>query len=372
MEKLTRQEIAERVEQLRPWFHLIELGDGIRTKDGSVANEAADHPLGTWKIIRRCLPEDLSGKSVLDVGCNAGFYSVRAKERGAARVLGLDAQRHQIQQALFVRRVLGLDIEFERMSVYDLDPRTMGQFDVVLALGLVYHCKHLVQALERLYLVTKELMILETAILPPSAGRGGARASEPPVHLLGYVENPPEMKEAVYNWFLPSPEALRALLLNVGFDEAELFSVNDDRAVFVCRKREPYPDSHALPYLAAALEMEEAPASGRASEVLAFQVRATNTGFARWLPVGRDGTKVGAVLLTVHLLNEDGEQLDEYFAGAFLPHEIAPGETVKIELRLRAPATPGTYLLDFDMVSEHLAWFSDLGSATLRHPLGVE
>ena len=375
MKKLSRQEILDGVERLRPWFHLIELGDGIRTKEGSVAREDADHPLGVWQIISQCLPADLTGRSVLDVGCNAGFYSVRAYERGAARVLGVDAQRHQIQQALFVRRALRMEIEFQRMSVYDLDPHTMGQFDVTLALGLVYHCKHLVAALERLYLVTKELLILETAILPPGATRRaaqvGAEADEP-FYLLGYVENPPELKEAVYNWFLPSPEALRALLLNVGFPEVTLFHVTDDRAVFVCRKTEAFPDSHALPYLAAALEMEEAPERGHASEVLTFHVRATNTGFARWLAEGRDGTKRGAVLLTVHLLNAEEEQLDEYFAGAFLPHEIRPGESVSLELRLRAPAAPGTYLLEFDMVSEHLAWFSDLGSATLRHRLGVE
>lgn len=82
------------------------------TKTESVAGEPADHPRETWDIIKNCLPVDLSGKSVLDVGCNAGFYSVEAERRNAGRVLGVDATRREIMQADLVRRALGLDIEF--------------------------------------------------------------------------------------------------------------------------------------------------------------------------------------------------------------------------------------------------------------------
>src|SRR5215216_5686597 len=102
---MTREEILRRIESLEPWFHRIELGDGIYTKTGSSAGEPADHPLGTWQIISQCLPEDLSGKDVLDVGCNAGFYAIEAKRRGARRVVGLDARRSHIRQALFVKNV---------------------------------------------------------------------------------------------------------------------------------------------------------------------------------------------------------------------------------------------------------------------------
>jgi tRNA (mo5U34)-methyltransferase len=164
---MTPAEILAGVERLRPWFHCIDLGHAIRTKTCSIAGEPVDHPQGSWQTIREYLPEDLSGKSVLDVGCNAGFYAIEAKRRGAARVVAVDAQRFAIQQALFVRRVLGLDIEFHRRSVYDLNPRTMGQFDITLALGLIYHCKHLVRALENLWWVRKTSCSLK----PPSIRR---------------------------------------------------------------------------------------------------------------------------------------------------------------------------------------------------------
>src|SRR5215212_2805047 len=375
---MKREEIQERIEKLGPWFHCIELGEGLVTKTASAVGEPVEHPRPTWEKVRACLPEDVSGKSVLDVGCNAGFYAVELKRRGAGRVVGVDSQRSLVRQAAFVRDVLGLDIEYGRASVYDLDPRESGQFDVVLALGLIYHCKHLVLALERLYGVTRELLILETAVYPPKKAPasfaydvGGLR---PTLHPLAYVENPPEAKEAVYNWFLPGVESLRALLRNVGFDSVEVFpATQDDRAVFACRKREPYPDSRSISYLAASIEVEEGPARCRAGEVLTFRVRAENTGLARWLRGDDTGTQGGSVHLVAHVFGAEGEEpLSWYHAGAFLPGDVQPGGSAAIEIAMRAPAAPGRYRLEFDMVSEHLAWFEDLGSEVVRHALVVE
>ena len=88
---MTHAEILAGVERLRPWFHCIDLGNGIQTKTASTAGEPVDHPQATWQTIREYLPDDLSAKSVLDVGCNAGFYAIKAKRRGAACVVGIDA-----------------------------------------------------------------------------------------------------------------------------------------------------------------------------------------------------------------------------------------------------------------------------------------
>src|SRR5580765_4977573 len=121
-ERLTSTEIMAEVQRLGPWFHCIDLGEGLFTKSQSAIGEPVDHPRPTWESVKACVPEDLKGQTVLDVGCNAGFYSIEMKRRGAARVLGLDSQRDLIKQAEFVREMLGLDIEYERKSVYDLDP----------------------------------------------------------------------------------------------------------------------------------------------------------------------------------------------------------------------------------------------------------
>jgi tRNA (mo5U34)-methyltransferase len=376
---MKREEILREVERLRPWFHKIDLGRGVTTKTKSSAGEADDHPLGYWKIIQGCVPEDLSGKSVLDVGCNAGFYSVEAKRRGAARVLGVDAQRHHVEQARFVGRALDLDVEFRRVSVYDLDPREVGHFDLTLALGLIYHCKHPVLALEKLFLVTRGLLVLETAIIAEE--KEGARLrsfmrradhSTPRLHPLAYLENEIDSKEPVYNWFYPSVACLEALLRNVGFEGIEVFSVTrDGRAVLLCRKRELYPDSTALTYLASSLAVEWGPGACAPGAEVRLRVRAENTGLARWLAAGEAGTEKGAVRLGAHLLTAEGAEMSRYHARAALARDVAPGGCETVELAVRAPEGPGRYVLEIDMVSEHLAWFEDLGSKTVRHELRV-
>jgi tRNA (mo5U34)-methyltransferase len=371
---MTRDEIHSGLKMLEPWFHRIDLGGGIFTKTESVMGEPVDHPRETWEIIQQCLPTDLTGKTVLDVGCNGGFYCVEAKRRGADRVLGVDGQRQHVRQALFVRKVLGLDLEFRRFSVYDLQPATVGRFDITLALGLVYHLKHLVLALERLYDVTKELLIVETAIIPPEQtpesfvqALGEIRQK---LHPLVYAENPPEAKEQVYNWFLPSPEALRALLINTGFEDVSVFSLVRDRAVLVCRKRGSGSAPHVHDYVAV-LSFSSPPATVLpANEEVIFKVRATNAGRASWPAVGAPETK-GIVRLGAHLLGPDEEELDWDCGRAILPHDIAPGETAELEFVFRAPKKAGDYIIEFDPVAEHVTWFEDFGTGVLRHRFTV-
>jgi len=369
-------EIRSRVEKLGPWFHYIKLGNGLATKSASAIGEPLDHPQPTWEKIRVTIPEDLSGKSVLDVGCNAGFYAIETKRRGASRVLGVDSQRNLIRQASFVRDLLGLDIEYRKLTVYDLDPHELGQFDIVLALGLVYHCKHLVLALEKLFGVTRELLILETAIYPPGALPLAADYKiidiTSTLHPIAYVENPPDAKEAIYNWFLPSVGALRALVRNVGFDDVEVFpATQDDRVILACRKRQPFPDSRTINSLSASLSLVEGPENCDGGEVISFRLQAVNDGNARWLEKGEPETDRGAVHLAAHLLSESEEPLSLYHAGAFLPHDVSPGDAVEIQIVMRAPEQSGRYLLEFDMISEHIAWFEDLGSKVLRVSLDV-
>jgi tRNA (mo5U34)-methyltransferase len=373
---MTHEEILAEVERLGPWFHCIELGPGIKTKTRSEAGEPIDHPKDTWQGIRRHLPDDLSGKSVLDVGCNGGFYAVQAKRRNAARVLGVDSQRHHIRQALFVRRVLGLEIEFQRMSVYDLSPGAIGQFDITLALGLIYHCKHLVMALEKLFQVTKNTLIVETAVLPPgtfptsvTSPLGGLSSV---LYPLAYVENPRDSKEAAYNWFLPTAEAAQALLQSVGFDDVSSFPMKGERAVLVCHKKEHPSGDLALHHLAAEIGLEAGETSCLAGSQISYRVRVKNTGSTRWPYLGELKGARGEVRLGAHLVGEDEEVLSWDYGRARLRHELAPGEADALDIRLQAPSQPGVYVLEFDMLAEHITWFEDLGSPILRLVLQVQ
>jgi tRNA (mo5U34)-methyltransferase len=374
---MTREEILAGLERLRPWFHRIDLGGGLYTKTESVMGEPVDHPAGPWQTIGRCLPADLSGKSVLDVGCNAGFYAIEAKRRGAARVLGVDGQRQHVRQAVFVRKALGLDIEYRRMNVYELTRERVGQFDFTLALGLIYHLKHLVLALENLYEVTRELLVVETAVMPPERTPESFThplgAAEMRLHPLAYVENPSGAKEQVFNWFLPGVESLKALLRSTGFAEVEVVEVRAERAVVVCRKSEGSGRADDLSHhYRAALALAEGPARCRAGEELSFTLRAANGGLVSWPARGEGPEGRGAVHLGAHLLREDEEELDWDYGRADLPRDLAPGDEAHVRIVLRAPVRPGRYVVEFDMVAEHVAWFEDFGSGTLRHTVEVE
>jgi tRNA (mo5U34)-methyltransferase len=373
---MTREEILAELKRLEPWFHRIDLGNGIYTKTESVMGEPVDHPFGPWQMIQKLLPRDLSGKTLLDVGCNAGFYSFEAKRRGAKRVLGVDGQRQHVRQGLFVRKVLGLEVEFRRLNVYELSPRNVGQFDITLALGLLYHLKHPVLALENLYRVTKELLIIETAIMPTKQtpmsfayafGAGDAGAT---LHPLAYVENSPEAKEQVYNWFLPGVNALMAMLRNIGFVGVELVEEKGDRAVVVCRKAKE--DASALKHFIAQLTLKDAPRTARASAEITLRLQVENIGLARWPASGEAVTDKGAIHLGSHLLRDTEEEVAWDYGRARLPRDLEPGETADLEVHVRLPDAPGRYIIEFDMVAEHVTWFEDHGSGTLRHEIVLE
>jgi hypothetical protein len=78
------------------------------------------------------------------------------------------------------------------------------------------------------------------------------------------------------------------------------------------------------------------------------------------------------VHLGAHLLREDEEEISWDYGRARLSRNVPPGEAVDTEIRLRTPEVPGRYIVEFDMVEEHRAWFEDYGSRTVRHGLTVE
>lgn len=369
---MTRDEILEWLDKLQPWFHQIDLGNGLFTKTASAFGEPLEHPAGVWNTIKDVLPQDLTGKSVLDVGCNAGFYALEAKRRGARRVLGVDGQRQHVRQAVFVRNVLGLDVEFRRLNVYELTRRNVGEFDVTLALGLIYHLKHLILALENLFAVTRELLIIETAVMPPK------RTPQPFDHHLGrlvplaYLDNPLDAKEQVFNWFLPSVEALTALLKTVGFTEVEVVQVKDERAIAVCRKGLTISNDALTHRHIASLQLSKGPVACRAGEELEFTLRVANAGLESWPHLGQDGGEKGAVHLGAHLLKPNEDEVAWDYGRANLPRDLLPGEEVEVIFKAEAPREPGNYIVEFDMVAEHVSWFEDYGSGTLRHEIRVE
>jgi len=201
-----RQEVA----QVHPWYHRIDLGHGIITPGFDRTED---------KLKRLELPKSLKGLTVLDVGAWDGFFSFEAERRGAARVLATDSfswgQGGFATKAGFIlaRKVLNSKVEDMDIDVLDLSPERVGLFDVVLFLGVLYHMRHPLLALERVFSVTGKQLILETHVdmlwlRRPAAAFYPAR----------------ELRGDPTNWWGPNPPAVIAMLKSVGYSTVRVVS----------------------------------------------------------------------------------------------------------------------------------------------------
>ncbi|HKT76449.1 MAG TPA: TIGR04290 family methyltransferase [Sphingobium sp.] len=233
--------LRRQIETLGPWFHNLRIG-GIET--------APDHFLGDYPAFKfarfaDALPEDLSGKTVLDIGCNAGFYSIEMKRRGAAEVVGVDSDERYLAQARFAAEALGYaDIRFANLSVYDV-ARLGRRFDLVIFMGVFYHLRHPLLALDlirehvagdMLLFQTMQQGVPDVLMVPDDHPFHVQGTSRPP----SYFDNPayPRMHfiERKFahdwsNWWAPNKAASQAMLRAAGFAiEAE-----PEEEVYLCR-----------------------------------------------------------------------------------------------------------------------------------------
>jgi tRNA (mo5U34)-methyltransferase len=234
---------------LGPWFHNLHLPDGRQT--------APDHPLGDfpsfkWRQLAPALPQDLSGWSALDVGCNAGFYSFELARRGAS-VLGIDADEHYLRQARWARERFGLDdrVELRRLQVYDL-LHLEQTFDLVLFLGVLYHLRYPLLALDLVAERVGRLLVLQTltapgeaAVEPPpdlALGERG-RLVEPGWPAMSFVER--SLAGDPTNWWAPNHACVEAMVRSAGLE----VTARPGHELYVCRpvaERRPPPDLRAV------------------------------------------------------------------------------------------------------------------------------
>ena len=243
-------DLRAQVAQLAPWFHNIDLGDGILT--------APDHFLGDYprfKFARfaEALPRDLTGKTVLDIGCNAGFYSVEMARRGAARVVGIDSDDRYLAQARLAAATLGFgDVEFRNLSVYDI--AALGErFDLVIFMGVLYHLRHPLLALDLIREhVAGDLLLFQTM------QQGSTAAWQPiedhPFHKPGTFDPPAFFDDPAYpkmhfierrfandwtNWWAPNRACSEAMLRAAGF----AIEAHPEDEVYLCRVADvPFAD----------------------------------------------------------------------------------------------------------------------------------
>jgi tRNA (mo5U34)-methyltransferase len=189
------------------WYHRMELPGGVVTPGVSEAARG---------LRRLRLPERLDGLSVLDIGAWDGFYSFEAKRRGAARVVATDSYSWSgegwgtKEGFLLARAALGVDVEDVDVDVMDLSAAGIGRFDLVLLLGVLYHLRDPITALERAAEVTAGRLIIETET-SLTWYRSPAAAVYPRR----------ELNDDDTNWWALNPAALRGLLRRAGFGRVE-------------------------------------------------------------------------------------------------------------------------------------------------------
>jgi tRNA (mo5U34)-methyltransferase len=205
-----------------------------------------NYPDSRWQLIEPLLP-DVSGKSCLDIGCSSGFFSLKLKELGASYVLGIDAgeQPKAIQQASFSAATLRLDVDFRVHSVYDLSG--LGrQFDVVLFMGVLYHLRHPLLALEAIRSICRETLILQTITTAhhqaaeelsvsfrESVGLRSPVLDDERFPTLKFIEG--GLDGDVTCWFVPNTQAVRAMLRSSGFVIDKSVFSNDPEVIARCR-----------------------------------------------------------------------------------------------------------------------------------------
>jgi tRNA (mo5U34)-methyltransferase len=152
------------IDALGPWFHNLHLPDGTQTLPNHFLG--GDFPTFKWREIASAIPAKLKGWRVLDVGCNAGFYSFELAKRGAS-VLGIDMDPGYLAQARWALQQFGLErqVEFREMEVYDI-ARSSEQFDLVWFMGVFYHLRYPLLALDLLARRTRRLMVFQTLTMP--------------------------------------------------------------------------------------------------------------------------------------------------------------------------------------------------------------
>jgi tRNA (mo5U34)-methyltransferase len=231
------QELAE-----RGWYHSFELPDGTRREGHN-----------TLEILRQRwarfpLPESLAGRRVLDIGAWDGWFSFEAERRGA-QVVAIDCV--EIENFREIHRALASRVDYRILDFYETTRAGLGSFDYVFFLGVLYHLKHPLLALEMVCEMTTDTAIVESFVTDADTWRDHVEQ----IPSLEFYETD-ELGNQLDNWFGPSVSALLAMCRAAGFARAELMHAGGFTAGVACfRHWEPAPEhpAEAAPELTAVM-----------------------------------------------------------------------------------------------------------------------
>jgi hypothetical protein len=242
---MTKQNADGLIEQARAreWFYAYELPDGGTTPTYHGADIQAIHDT-RWRMLRDCLDErlgpqreaDRGSLSALDLASHQGWFAVKLAQSGFGRVLGVDARASHVGDSRLMADIYGLGgLSFEQGDVHELDAAALGEFDVVLMLGLLYHLEDPVGALRVCRALCRRVCVIETQIVPGMTGfvdYGGYRFVRPLKGSFGIIDETGDTHgpEASITGIclVPSLEALLWILHKVGFSRVTVLPPPED------------------------------------------------------------------------------------------------------------------------------------------------
>jgi len=165
---MDNEELSKRIHAFPRWHYQFDL-QGILTPifDAKHQNRHLQRKAYFFDPLVRLCGGSLKRKRVLDLGCNAGFWSLQAVEAGCDYVLGIDGRQMHVDQANLVFETKNIEpsrYEFRRQDIFDLDRSALGRFDVVFCFGLLYHLSKHIDLLELISSVNTDLLMIDTLI----------------------------------------------------------------------------------------------------------------------------------------------------------------------------------------------------------------
>lgn len=223
----------------RPWFYPFRLPSGATTPsyDGGWL-DGIHHTRSSMlaAALRARFGDDLTQLDGIDLACHQGWFSVQLAQLGLRDVLAVDARSEHIADATLIRDTLRLtQMRMMQSDVHALDLAAVGQFDVCLCLGLLYHLENPVGALRVARALTRRLCLVETQVVPNLSGMvdyGSYKFVRPLKGSFGIIDETDDTHgpEASTTGIclVPSTEALCWIMRKVGFARVEVLPVPSD------------------------------------------------------------------------------------------------------------------------------------------------
>lgn len=223
----------------KTWFYRFRLPDGrvTETYDDGALDAVHTTRLSMLRgVVRERFGESLAGHDAIDIACHQGWFSTQLLEWGADDVLAVDARAEHIADVELIRDALHLTkLRTLQSDVHALDPARLGQFDLVLMLGLIYHLENPIGALRQAFALTRHLCVIETQVVPGMSGMvdyGSYRFVRPLKGSFGIIDETDDTHgpeaSTLGICLVPSVEAMLWILRKIGFSRAELVPVPDD------------------------------------------------------------------------------------------------------------------------------------------------